>query len=136
MVSSLSGMKRQQGMTAIGWMIIMAMVGFFLMVGFQLFPIYSNNMKMTSILESLTEEKNIYRMSRRELIKLIQKRAGINLVSGFKPDHLVIELKNGGTKEIRFRYEDRKNLFGNLDVVAVFDDYIIVSPGGEAQIGL
>lgn len=136
MNTTLPGGKRQQGVTAGGWLLILGLVGFFVLLALRLFPIYSNHFKVQGVVESLLEEKNLYRMPRKEMLKIINRRLNINFAEGFKPEHLVIELKSSGKKEIHIRYEDRRPILGNLDVVAKFDDYIIVTSDGEATIGL
>ena len=41
-------LKRQQGMTGIGWLIILGMIGFFVSLGLRLFPVYSENFNVSS----------------------------------------------------------------------------------------
>jgi hypothetical protein len=119
-----------------GWMLVLGMVGFFVLLTLRLFPIYSNNFKIKNIVEGLSIEKNIFRMPRNDMLKLIDKRVNINYVEGFKHEHLVIQLKKTGNKEIHIRYEDRRPILGNLDVVANFDDFFIVSPNGDVKKGV
>lgn len=135
-MTELSGVKRQQGLTAGGWLLVLALVGFFVLLVLRLFPIYSNHFKIQGVVESFTEEENLYRMQRNEILNIINRRLSINFAEGFKPEHLVIELKKTGNKEIHIRYEDRRPILGNLDVVAKFDDYVIVTPKGDVKVGL
>lgn len=123
-------------MTAIGWLMIMALIGFFVLLTLRLFPIYSNNFKLKGILESLTEERNLYDMQREEILSLINKRITINMVEGFKSEHFKIVLKDNSNKEYHITYEDRRPILGNLDVVAKFDDYIVIAPNGAVRRGL
>jgi len=136
MVTNFSGAKRQQGVTAGGWLLILGLIGFFVLLALRLFPIYSNHFKIQGVVESLIEEQGLFRMPRKEMIKIIERRLNVNFAEGFKPEHLQIVLKKTGSKEIHIKYEDRRPILGNLDVVAKFDDYIIVSPGGNAELGL
>lgn len=136
MTTSLPSKKRQQGVTLGGWLLIIGLVGFFILLALRLFPIYSNHFKIQGIVASLAKEKNIYHMPRRQMLRLIDKRLNINFVEGFKPKHLIIKLMKTGNKEIHITYEDRRPILGNLDVVAKFDDYIVVTPAGVATVGL
>ena len=136
MITALPGKKRQQGVTFGGWLLILGLVGFFVLLALRLFPIYSNHFKIQGIVESLTKEENLFRMPRKEILKIIDRRLNINFAEGFKREHLVMLLTKSGHKEIHITYEDRRPILGNLDVVAKFDDYIIVTPGGDAKIGL
>ena len=123
-------------MTALGWLFVLALIGFFVLVTLRLFPIYSNNYKMKGILESLTEERNLYEMSREEILVLINKRITINMATGFKSEHFKIVLKENRNKEYHITYEDRRPMMGNIDVVAKFDDYIVIAPNGAVRRGL
>ena len=134
--NSFSSKKRQQGVTAGGWLLILALVGFFVMLGLRLFPIYSNHYKIQSVVKSLTEERDLFRKSKKDLLSIINRRLNINFAEGFKPEHLILKLTKTGNKEIHITYEDRRPILGNLDVVAKFDDYVVVTPSGSAKIGL
>lgn len=135
MTASLMNKKRQQGLTAGGWLLVLALVGFFVLLVLRLFPIYSNNYKIKGIVESLGNEADLYRMPRKDMLRIIDKRMNINQADGFKQEHLVIKLMQSGKKEIHITYEDRRPIFGNLDVVAKFDDYIIVNSSGQVKSG-
>lgn len=128
--------QKQQGMTAIGWMLVLAMLGFLVLITLRLFPIYSNNFKMKGILESLIEERELYNMTRDEILVLVNKRIQINMADGFEPEHLVIVLKENLNKEFHIKYEDRRPMMGNLDIVAKFDDYVVIAPNGAVRRGL
>jgi len=134
-VTYLTSKKRQQGLTAGGWLLVLALIGFFALLVLRLFPIYSNNFKFKGIVESLGQEEDIYRMPRKGMLRIIEKRININFAEGFKQEHLVIKLLKSGNKEIHIAYEDRRPILGNMDVVAKFDDYIIVSRDGKVKSG-
>lgn len=136
MKTTLTGIKRQKGITAGGWLLILSLVGFFVLLGLRLFPIYSNHFKIQGIVESLMEEDDLYRMQKKDLLRIINKRLNINFAEGFKPEHLSITLTKSGSKEIRVKYEDRRPILGNLDVVAKFEDYVIVTQLGKTKLGL
>jgi hypothetical protein len=125
--------KKQQGLTAIGWLLVLGVLGFFVIVILKMLPIYNNYFKLQTVLESLGNEQGIYTMSERDLHKLIDKRNNINMVDKWDPKYLVIELKQSGAKELHFRYEDRRELFSNIDVVVKFDEYITVTRQGLVE---
>ena len=129
------GKKRQQGLTAGGWLLVLGLIGFFVLLALRLFPIYSNHFKIQGVVESFVQEKNLYRMPRKDILRIINKRLNINFAEGFKPEHLKIVLKKSGQKEIHISYEDRRPILGNLDVVAKFDDFVIVSSNGDVEVG-
>ena len=136
MKTTLTGIKRQKGVTAGGWLLILGLVGFFVLLSLRLFPIYSNHFKIQGVVKSLLQEKDLYRMQKKDLLRIITKRLNINFAEGFRSEHLSIKLTKSGSKEIRIKYEDRRPILGNLDVVAKFDDYVIVTQMGKTKLGL
>ncbi|MBT8449813.1 MAG: DUF4845 domain-containing protein [Gammaproteobacteria bacterium] len=136
MYTSNNLLKKQQGMTAIGWLFVLGLIGFFVLLALRLFPIYSNNFKLKGILETVSEEHNLYELDRNEILVLIDKGITINRAEGFKKEHFEIVLKENRNKEFRIKYEDRRPILGNLDVVAKFDDYVVIAPNGALRRGL
>ena len=136
MINSFPNKKRQQGVTFGGWLLILGLVGFFVLLALRLFPIYSNHFKIQGIVESLMQEENLFTMPRKDILRIIDKRLNINFAEGFKQEHLEIKLLKTGKKEIHIKYEDRRPILGNLDVVAKFDDFLIVSRNGAVEKGL
>jgi len=133
-----AAMKRQQGVTAIGWLLILALVGFFVLLALRLFPIYSNHYKIQSVVKSLVneEDEGLYRISKKDLLRIFNRKLNINFAEGFKPEHLIFVIAESGSREIHVTYEDRRPILGNLDVVARFDDYVVVTPNGKVKLGL
>ncbi|PCJ49535.1 MAG: hypothetical protein COA74_05090 [Gammaproteobacteria bacterium] len=136
MSTRLTPKNRQQGVTFVGWLLILGLVGFFVLLSLRLFPIYSNHYKIKSVLTSLTEERNLFRMTKKDMLRIIDRKLNINFAKGFKPEHLIFVMAKSGNREIHITYEDRRAILGNLDVVAQFSDYIVVTPNGKAKIGL
>ena len=129
MFTQIPTANKQKGMTAIGWLLVLGLIGFFVLLVLKMFPIYNNYFKLQTVLESLGNEPGIYTMSERDMHKLIDKRNNINRVDYWDPKFLAIELKEG-SKQIHFRYEDRREVFSNISVVVSFDDFITVSRSG------
>ncbi len=127
--------KRQQGLTAGGWLLVLGLIGFFVLLAMRILPIYINHFKIQGVVKSFTEDKTLYRMPRRAILSIIIKKLDINLVKGFKPEHLKLVLKESGNKEIHISYEDRRPILGNLDIIAKFDDFVIVKPNGDVKVG-
>ncbi|MFT5451635.1 MAG: hypothetical protein ACI9N9_001121 [Enterobacterales bacterium] len=138
MITNQTTMKRQQGVTAVGWLLILGLVGFFVLLALRLFPIYSNHYKIQTVVKSLVneEQEGLYRISKKDLLKIFNRKLNINFAEGFKPEHLKFVIAKSGSREIHVIYEDRRPILGNLDVVAQFDDYVVVAPNGKVKIGL
>lgn len=130
MRNSLPNRTNQKGMTLVSWLFLMALIGFIVLIVLRMFPIYTNHYKIEGVLHSLADENSLYSMNREELLQLIDRKLNINMASGFKHEHFTITLKENGNKVMAIKYEDRRNITGNIDVVVKFEDSIIVPRNG------
>jgi len=115
----------QQGMTAIGWMLVLGLIAFFTLITLRLLPLYLEFGKVASTLDSLKEEPNITRQTKSEIIKIIRKRFDVNDVNNVDPKLIKIS-KDKGVQKIGIHYERREHLVGNVDIIAIFDKQIEV----------
>ena len=122
--------KRQQGLTLISWIFVLALIGFLVLIALRMFPIYTNHFSIQGSLSSLAEERDLYELRKEQVLTLLERRMHVNRVQGFKPEHLTLELKDNGNKVIRIEYEDRRPMMANVDVVVKFSDEIIVTRSG------
>lgn len=117
--------QKQTGMTAIGWMIIIALILMFVLLALKLFPIYMNGFKVSSVLDDIENEPAVSSMTPVMISKTILKRLDINMVDGVSGEDIYIQkLKNNMTVEIN--YEVRENLVGNIDIVVHFQKSVSV----------
>lgn len=118
--------SRQRGMTLIGWMAVLAVGAFFLMIFFRLFPVYMENFAVQSSLESLQSDAEVGSKSgllhsKAEVWDTLEKRLQINDVDRVKPKNVTIERKSGKF-EVRVAYEVRVPFMYNIDFVVKFDE--------------
>ncbi len=117
--------QKQTGMTAIGWLIVVALIIMFVLVILKLFPIYMDGFKVGSILDDIENEPATSTMTPVAISKTILKRLDINMVSGVTKDHIYInKFKNSMTVEIE--YEIRAKLVGNIDLVVHFNKSVTI----------
>lgn len=115
----------QKGMTAIGWLLVLGLIAFFALLTLRLVPLYLEFAKVTSVFESLQNESGITRMSKSEIVNLIQKRFSVNDVANVDPKDTKVS-KDKGRLIVSINYERREHLISNIDVVATFDKQIEV----------
>ena len=108
------------------------------MLAFRLFPIYNNHYKIKSVLTSLADEevKGLYRITKKDLLRIFNRKFNVNFVENFKIEHIIFVVAKSSNREIHISYEDRRPILGNMDVVATFDDYVVVTPSGKVTVGL
>ena len=122
----MNSYKKQRGMTGIGWMLVIALVGIFTLFFLKLFPIYLDGYKVSSVLATLEEDHATGAMTPAEIVNTIIKRLNVNIVKGVSKDDIYIE-RTGNRMTIDIEYEVRENLVGNLDIVVVFKKGIEVA---------
>jgi len=114
--------SRQKGMTMIGWLIVLALIGFFTLLVLRLGPIYLKNYEVKSHLKGLHQEPLITKKTNAEIRKLLTRRFEIDsLDDTIKPDMIKIDSGEGRIK-IRIQYEVRTKILGNVDALVSFDD--------------
>lgn len=111
--------QQQKGMTLIGWIFVLGLIGLTAIIILRLLPIYMDSFKIKGQLETLHKEPNITRKSEREIRTLIAKRFNVEGLDSINKDDIKIE-KKAGILTITADYELRTKLLGNLDAVGVF----------------
>ena len=114
-------MKRTQGgMTLIGFVIVLGVIGFFAYIAMRLVPMYSEYYAVKSALKGLQAEPGIANRDPAKIQDLFFRRLYISYAENVKPANVEIERIESGW-EMHVVYEVRKPLVGNLDVVGKFD---------------
>ncbi len=108
----------QSGITLMGFIIILGVVGFFAMMGIKLFPVYQEYYSVVSNLNGLSAEAGSSKLSPEEIRQRLAKRFNISYISSVKPEHIIVDKK---VNTVQIKYEVRGNLLYNLDYVAQFD---------------
>jgi hypothetical protein len=119
----LRDLNKQRGMTGLGWITVLFLIGFFVFLAFKLVPIYLEHHSVKSVLESLHEEPMITKQSAAKVRSLVLKRLNTNGVRDIKGDAIKIT-KKPGVLNVGIAYEVRKDMVGNIDVLVSFDDEV------------
>lgn len=119
-------LKSQRGMTAIGWLIVLALIGFFVLLALRMIPSYLEFFTVTSALESLQNEPGMANQTPQDIRKMLGKRFDINDVKSITAKDVAIQ-KQGGAYLVGVDYEVRMPVIGNVDVVMSFAKEIEVS---------
>lgn len=118
----MRSMKRQQGVTAIGWLIILGLIGFFVLLTLKMVPSYMEYYKIVSTLESLESETM---GSPRDITKLIERRFDISYVNTISAKDVRVT-SAGPQWRVRAKYDSKVHLFYNVYVVMAFDKQVQV----------
>ncbi len=111
--------KKQQGMTGMGWLTVLFLIGFFALLTFKLAPIYLENYSVKNILHSFEEEPLITTRSKADIRRMFMSRLITNGIRDLEKENIKI-VKKPGILRIGVDYFVRKNMVGNIDVVVTF----------------
>lgn len=112
--------RKQSGITLIGFLTVLAVVGFAAYVAMRLFPMYQEYYSVRSAMKGLADEPGVADMDPARVQDLFFRRLDINYSNSLKPQNVKIERTEGGWL-MKVDYEVRRPLVGNLDVVGKFD---------------
>ena len=112
--------KRQLGMGSIGWLVTLALCGFFLLCLFRLGPAYYDNYAMQGALKDLASKNpQLGTMSKSSIRSHLAKYTTINGIRGDHAKEIEIVRKKDRLL-VNNIYEKRIPLFLNIDVVLSF----------------
>lgn len=117
--------KQQKGMTGIGWLTVLAIVGFFVALGLTLMPIQIEAFKVRSALEKLNDVPRITKMSKKEIVKILINQFSIDDVVAVNASHIKYK-KEKGVLTITIEYENRRSFIKPYDIVGVFKEELKV----------
>ncbi|MFQ5488406.1 MAG: DUF4845 domain-containing protein [Gammaproteobacteria bacterium] len=113
--------KKMKGLTGLGFLLLLVLIGFFALLAIRLFPIYLEHYNVTASLKSLQSEAQQAPLSRKEVKDLLLRRFQINDISHLGKEQIKVESRNRG-KLVTIAYEVRKPFIGNIDLVVSFKD--------------
>jgi hypothetical protein len=116
--------KRQRGMTFIGWLLVLAIAGFFAAISLTLIPIYLEHYSIKHVLAQFENDRDLAKKSNGEIRTLMKRRLKINGVYDFDVNKNLIIKRNAGKATVQVKYEVREPFVGNVDVVVHFDESI------------
>jgi hypothetical protein len=117
--------SREQGITFLGFVILMGLIGFFAMLIIKIGPIYLDHYKVLASLESLKSDPDFATRSKQEIVRSLEKHWEIDMIDSVTKDNVYVT-KNVQAMTVQIVYDVVKPIAGNLDVLIHFDDSIEV----------
>lgn len=131
--------KRQEGVTFIGWCIILAIIGFFVLITLRLFPLYNEKMQVVSAMKSVASRPGISEQTEREILEQFKRTVQIGGSTRFD-DKTTRQLANvekpkekGGPRLLTVQFESRNKFFDDIEFVLVFDESFELKGGGTGE---
>ena len=111
--------RKQGGMTLTSFLMVLAVVGFALYIGMKLFPMYQEFYAVKTSMKALANEPGSSDPSKAS--EMFFKRMDMNYSDSVKRDNIKFDRIEGGVRMV-VKYEVRRPLVGNLDIVGNFEN--------------
>ena len=123
-------MKRaQKGITLVGFIMVLAVVGVFAYMGMKVVPMYLEFFAVKDAANGVAKESGITEMDASKVEDLFFRRLDVSYADSVKRDNVKVVRKDAGYV-MTIEYEVRKPLIANLDVVGRFDLTPEIKRGG------
>lgn len=116
-------MKRQQGLTAIGMIVLLSCLAFFVLLGIRLVPAYIENFKISSAMEGVVSEPEIAQKSVAEIQKMLSRRLDIDDVDSINGTDISVTRENRNLV-LTADYEVRTPLLANIELLVTFSERV------------
>ena len=119
--------KQQQGMTAIGLMILLVIFGFISFGIIQLVPVYLENMKVVQMLNQISDELSGSNANVTDIKRALEKRVDVEDLRGFdwREEVLITRSSNGYT--VSTDYERQKDFVANVSLLTEFSHEVEIT---------
>jgi Tfp pilus assembly major pilin PilA len=117
-------MRRQRGLSFLGLIVLVGILGFAAVIGLKLIPIYMDSWKIDGVMSDVISDPDINEHTRKQITDTMLKRLDINTVEAvtyrnYKEKMTITKKKDNTTINIYYRVETP--LIGNLSLIAEFD---------------
>lgn len=125
--------QSQRGITFIGFVIVLCVVGFFAYVAMKLVPVYSEYMGVVKSMNQLLTEPGIGSKDIGEIRQMLDTKFSIQYVDENTVPPQNIQLKRqSGAASLRVFYDKRIDFIYNVDLLVSFDKTINLTGSGAA----
>jgi hypothetical protein len=118
--------RRQQGMTFIGLLCILAMAGAIVYAGIRLVPVYLNYMNIVKTLETTASEFKGENTDPAAIRNSLEKHWEITTISAVDYKEVEITKEEDGGVSLHIVYDDSEPYLGNVSLAVHFDKTVKV----------
>lgn len=122
--------QKQSGMSLVGFIVVLGVVGVFIYMGMKVIPMYSQYASVKKALDGLARESGMSDNPPEKIKDLFFRRIDVDYVDAVKPENVKIKRKDAGWL-MTVEYEARRPLIANLDIVGRFNAEREIKRGAE-----
>ena len=122
------GRKRASGITLIGFLMLLGVVGFFGYLAMRLVPMYIEYMGVVKAMEQVKAEPNAANMDPAQVRNLLLLKFNIQYVDDNAiPPQAIRVIRQGNSSTLSVTYERRVPFIHNLELVGTFEKSVSLS---------
>jgi Tfp pilus assembly protein PilE len=124
--------RNNRGLTLIGFLVVLCVVGFFAYLVMRLMPMYVEYFGVVKAMEMIRNEPGSAQKSLEEIRRDLNTKFDTQYVddNSVPPQAISVKREAGGAT-LRIAYEKRVNFMYNIDLVGVFDKSVILRNVGS-----
>jgi hypothetical protein len=111
--------KKQNGMTLIGALMVMSIIGFMFYVGVKVGPVYSEYYSVVKAMDTVAAEPGVGNKTPAEIKRMMDKHFYTSYVERVKAKDIKISRSRG--KKMVVQYDVQESFIGNIDLLIKFD---------------
>lgn len=120
---------RMKGITLIGFVVVLCVLGFFAYLAMRLIPVYVEYFGVVKSMEQVRGEPGAGQKSLEEIRRDLSLKFDTQYVDSVPPAAIQLQRQAGGST-LRIAYEKRVPFMYNIDLVAKFDKSVNLSGNG------
>jgi len=117
--------RRQEGMTTLGLIILVAFVGIFAFAAIRLIPVYLNYMKVATVVSGVAQEFDGAGATSAMIRSSISRRFDVEMISEIRAKDVTVKKVDGGY-EVSAVYSHKAPFIANVSFVVDFDTQSMV----------
>jgi hypothetical protein len=112
-------MKMQRGITFIGFLMVLVVVGFFAYTAMRLVPVYTEYFSVVKAMKAVAGEVGVASKQPGDIRNMLLRHFDISYVDSVRPND--IRISRDRNPSINIAYEVRKPFVANIDLLVRFD---------------
>lgn len=125
--------QKQQGISLLGFLFWLILIGLAAFIGMKLFPMYSEYYGVKKILKSMANEPGLGTQGAAKIKESLSRRMDVGYIDSVDLQKNVKLTPSGSGTRIDIKYEVRKPLVGNLSLVGDFEASEQLGAGGGSE---
>lgn len=125
--------RGQSGISLMGFVIVLIVVGFFAYMAMRLIPMYSEYSSITKALDATVQDPAINSADVNKIRDMISRHFETSYVESIQPEDILIKRPPNGGVELSVKYDASKPFFYNISLVGHFEHTASNVPGAAGK---